>query len=80
MTVSLYFIYRQLCGGNEVGKCGFYVSCFFENFTSGRVNDVEGFEKKEDTLISLLEKAENLIYNEDEKLREIFNMLATKGI
>lgn len=44
----------------------------FENFTSGRVNDVEGFEKKEDTSISLLEKAENLIYNEDEKLREIF--------
>ena len=44
----------------------------FENFTSGRVNDVEGFEKKEDTSMSLLEKAEILIYNEDEKLREIF--------
>lgn len=41
-------------------------------FTYGKVNDIEGFEKMEYTSISLLEKAEILIYNEDEKIMEIF--------
>lgn len=48
-------------------------------FTFGKVNDIEGFEKMEYTSISLLEKAEILIYNEDEKIMENFYMLATKG-